>query len=127
MKKPTVLSMITLCVFALNTASAQSNPNSSPVRDHNQSRYSQPGQPGYNGSGEGLQHNLLLGTGDGLINTKRSSAFSGGSGEKAALPDEKKTNFQSTGAKPKGPKPVIDEAPAATHNKQSGRGPGEHQ
>lgn len=127
MKNLAFLSTIMLCVFVLNTASAQSNPNSSPVRDKNQSRYSQPGQPGYNGSGEGLQHNLLLGTGDGLINTKRSSAFSGGSGEKAALPDGKATKVEGTGAKPKGPKPVIDGSPAAAHNKESGRGPGGRQ
>lgn len=124
MKTLTFLSAITLCVFAFNTASAQNKENQKSLSDKNQSRYSKPGQPGYNGSGEGLQHNLLLGTGDGLINTPRSSAFSGGSGEKAALPDEKRTNFQSTGAQPKGPKPVIDGAPAARHNAEGGRGSG---
>jgi hypothetical protein len=127
MNKLTILSTIALSVFALNTASAQSNPNISPVRDKNQSRYNQPGQPGYNGSGEGLQHNLLLGTGDGLINAKRSSAFSGGSGEKGALPDGKGTKVEGSGAKPGGPKPLIDGSPAATHNRESGRGTGGRQ
>jgi hypothetical protein len=122
MKTISFLTATALCIFLLNTASAQTNKSNTTDRNTQQ-----PGQPGSNGSGDGIQHNMLNGTGDGLKNVDKKQVYSGGSGAKATLPLGNANSTAGSASKSNSAEPAAaGKSPKTNHKGNTGYGVGKN-
>jgi len=108
--KKIVLTFTAICTFAITAAYAQGR---EPVTTYgNRPSTQRVGQSGSNGTGEGVVHNMLNGTGDGLKN-RDSRTYSQQLEEKGLLPSKSTPHVN----------PHHNEAPATTPgNANSGHG-----